>query len=87
MADDKAVVDIVAFAQDVRHAQPVRGADIGAVQVIKLEAVYPAELPDVRDEFQQLLRVQLRGQALGGHLRGDGASGADHENLLHTHLL
>ena len=87
VADDKAVVGIVAFAQDLYYAQPVFGADIGAVQAIQLKAIHQAELANIGNKLQQLLRVQLRRQPIRGHFRGDGAAGADHENSFHIHLL
>ena len=79
MGDDKAVVGIVAFAQDLYYAQPVFGADIGAVQAIQLKAIHQAELANIGNKLQQLLRVQLRRQPIRGHFRGDGAAGTDQQ--------
>ena len=42
-----------------------------------------AQLGDAGKIGQQLVGVQLRRQALRRHLRGDGAAGADHEDLFH----
>ena len=52
VADNESVVGVVIFAQSVHHAQPVLRADIGAVQIIELDAIHPAELADVGDEIQ-----------------------------------
>ena len=83
VADDEAVVVVVVLPDGLGRPQPVGGMDAGAVQTIQLDAVHMAQLGDAGEIGQQLVGVQLRCQALRRHLRGDGAAGADHEDLFH----
>ena len=85
VGDDKAVVAVVPVADGGGEAQPVLRPDVGAVQRVQLETFHPAEVRDAGDEGQQLLRGQLRRQAGGRLFRGNGAAGADHQDLFHGH--
>ena len=83
VADDEAVVVVVVLPDGLGRPQPVGGVNAGAVQTIQLDAVHMAQLGDAGEISQQLVGAQLRCQALRRHLRGDGAAGADHEDLFH----
>ena len=83
MADDEAVIARVIIAQRLRNGDPVRRGDIGAVKAEEGLAVDTAERAYRRDIAQQLLRGELRGQAVGRHFRGDSAAGAEHEDVFH----
>ena len=82
VGEDEAVVAPIVFPEAPGHLEPVAGADVGAVQVQKLEAVHGANFRNTRDMAQKLLRGQLRGEAPLRHLRGNGASGTDEQNAL-----
>ena len=85
VADHEAVVLPVAGPDGRRHAGPVLGLDVGAVQVEELGALHLADAGDIGDIAQQLLAGQLRRKAALPHLGGDGAPGADQQNLFLFH--
>ena len=87
VADHEAVVLFVVVPDGLRHPQPVLGLEIGAVQTVYLNAVHMAQFTDPGHKGQQLAGVQFRGQALRGHFAGNGAAGADHQDMLHMLLL
>ena len=83
MADDEAVIARVIIAQSLSDGDPVRRGDIGAVKAEEGLAVDTAERAYRRDIAQQLLRCELRGQAVGRHFGGDCAAGSEHEDVFH----
>ena len=82
--NDEAVVLVIMRADGLRESQPVLGADVGAVQIVALNAVHLAVIADVGNEFKQLIGVKLGGKSVGRDVRGDGATRADHENFFHS---
>lgn len=83
VAYDKAVIARVIIAQSLSDGNPVRRCDIGAVKAEEGLAVDTAERAYRGDIAQQLLRGKLRGKAVGRHFGGDGAAGAEHEDVFH----
>ena len=83
MADHKAVVAVIAFPDGPGDEQPVGGSHVGGVDAAYLKAVHPAQVPQGGDVGEQILAVQVGGQARLGHFGSDGASGSDHKDPLH----
>ena len=77
VGDDKAVVKIIPLLNAPGHHQPVLGGNAGAVQIQKLDALHPADLPNGGNVGEQLLRGQLRCQAPRRHFRGNGPAGSN----------
>ena len=73
----------VIIAQSLSDGDPVRRGDICAVKAEEGLAVDTAERAYRRDIAQQLLRGELRGQAVGRHFGGDSAAGAEHKDVFH----
>ena len=57
--------------------------DVGAVQAVQLQAVHPAQLSHPGCVLQKAAGVQLGGQTVCRLTGGDGAAGADHEDVFH----
>ena len=87
VADDEAVVPVIARADGPRDLQPVGRAEIRAVEREQLQALHPAQRRHRRDEREQLLARQLRHQPLRRLSGRDGPAGADHKDLFHGRLL
>ena len=60
VCDHKAVIPIVAFADDLRQMDPLFPAHIGAVQTVRLDRIHQTERADIRYSLQKFFRCERR---------------------------
>ena len=84
VADDEAVVLVVMLPDGPGQAQPMVRPDVGAVQTVQLQAVHPAQLSHPGCVLQKAAGVQLGSQTVCRLTGGNGAAGADHEDVFHS---